>query len=146
ALMMLGGTGDGRGFAASTASPDIRAAFIEALLAQLVAKDYDGVDVDWEDNLSGETEQNQLIAFLTELRAAAAVKPRYQGQGRAITITFPAFAVNVNTDLPVRAWKVTVASLVDQFNLMTYAQNFSAKGWETWLFSALKGSGPTHPT
>jgi len=146
ALMMLGGTGDGRGFAASTASPATRAAFIDGLLAQLVSKNYDGVDVDWEDSLSTEAERNQLIAFLSELRAAAGDRPRYQPPNRPFIITFPGYAVNVNTDLPIQQWKVTVASLVDQYNLMTYGQNFNAPGWETWLFSALKGSGPTHPT
>jgi GH18 family chitinase len=146
ALMMLGGRGDGRGFVASTATPAIRAAFIDALLSKLVAKDYDGVDVDWEDSLDSASQQSQLLSFLTELRAAAASRPRYQGSKGRFLITFPGYAVNINTDLPVPAWKAAVANSVDQYNLMTYAQNFRASGWESWLFSALKGAGPTHPT
>jgi GH18 family chitinase len=146
ALMMLGGAGDGRGFSRSTADEATRKAFVEALLSKLIEKDYDGVDVDWEENLSSPADRDQLIAFLTELRAAAATKPRYRSPNRPIVITFPGFAVNTNTDLPVPPWKATVASLVDQYNLMTYAQNHRAPGWQTWLFSALKGASPSHPT
>jgi GH18 family chitinase len=146
ALMMLGGAGDGRGFDASTASAEIRAAFIDALLAKLISKDYDGVDIDWEESLDKATQQAQLITFLTELRAAAATRPRYQPPNAPFLITFPGSMVNVNQGLPIPAWKATVASLVDQYNLMTYGQNFIAAGWQTWFFSPLKGAGPTHPT
>jgi GH18 family chitinase len=146
ALMMLGGAGDGKGFDASTADPATRKAFIDGLLAKLAEKDYDGVDVDWEESLTQAVQQNQLLTFLTELRAAAADHPRYKKPNTPLVITFPGFAVNVNNGLPVPAWKVAVANLVDQYNLMTYGQNFAASGWQTWLFSALTGEGPRHPT
>lgn len=145
ALAMLGGAGDGPGFMASTA-PAVRAAFINTLLDRLVAKNYDGVDVDWEDSLGTVAQQNQLIAFLTELRAAAANRPRYQPPNEPFIITFPGFWVNINTDLPLPGWKVTVASLVDQYNLMSYSMTWNCCGWDSWLFAALKGAAPTHPT
>jgi GH18 family chitinase len=145
ALFMLGGVGDGGGFVASTASASIRATFITNLLDLSVAKNYDGIDVDWEDSLNTTTQQNQLIAFLGELRTAAASRPRYQPPNAPFIVTFPGFALNLNYET-VPAWKVTVASLVDQYNLMTYSQNFAYSGWETWFFGALKGHGSTHPT
>jgi GH18 family chitinase len=145
ALAMLGGGGDGEGFAASTA-PSVRSSFIANILDMCVSKDYDGVDVDWEEGLDPAARRDQLVAFLTELRAAAGARPRYQAPSAPFVITFPGFAVNVNTDLPVPAWKVTVAALVDQYNLMTYGQNFDAPGWQTWFFSALKDAGASHPT
>lgn len=145
ALMMLGGAGDGEGFVASTA-PAARATFVHALLTKLVAKDYDGVDVDWEDGLETAGRRAQLASFLRELRAAAEARPRYRPPNAPFIITFPGYAVNVNTDLPIEPWKVEVASLVDQYNLMTYAQNFDGLGWQTWFFSALRGAGPAHPT
>src|SRR5262249_27771950 len=61
-------------------------------------------------------------------------------------ITLPAAAINVNIDLPVASWRVTVASLVDQYNLMTYGMTYGCCGWETWLWAALAGEGATHPT
>lgn len=145
ALMMLGGAGDGEGFLASTA-PSRRAGFIESLLDKLVEKDYDGIDVDWEDGLESAAERGQLVGFLRDLRPAASLRARYRPPNQPLVVTFPGYAVNVNTDLPVPAWKVEVASLVDQYNLMTYSMNSDAFGWQTWLFSPLKGAGPSHPT
>jgi GH18 family chitinase len=145
ALAMLGGAGDGSGWAASTASA-ARTTFIKNILDQCVAKNYDGVDVDWEENLDTTANQSLLIAFLTELRSAAASRTRYQTPNAPFIITFPGFPVNINTDLPIEPWKVTVVSLVDQYNLMTYAMTYCCSGWDTWLWAALKGAAPTHPT
>jgi GH18 family chitinase len=145
ALAMIGGAWDGGGFVASTA-PGVRAAFIDRILDRCVAKNYDGVDVDWEDSLSTGTQRGRLIAFLTELRAAAARRARYRAPNAPFVITFPGYAVNVNTDLPVPAWKVAVAARVDQYNLMTYGMQYKCCGWSTWLWAALTGEGRRHPT
>jgi len=145
ALAMLGGAGDGKGWAASTA-PDVRATFIENIVDKCVAKDYDGVDVDWEEGLDTPEKRDQLIAFLQELRQASRQRPRYQPPNEPFIITFPTSYVNVNTSLPRPSWLVTVASLVDQFNLMTYNMTWNCCGWTTWLFSPLSGEAPQHPT
>jgi GH18 family chitinase len=144
AIMMIGGAGDGPGFLASTTAAR-RAGFIQAILDRCVAKDYDGVDIDWEENRSTATETGQIISFLSELRSAAAQRPRYQG-GTPFIITWPDYSLNVNTDLPVPAWKVTVAGLVDQFNLMTYGMLGNWGGWDTWLWAPITGEGATRPT
>jgi hypothetical protein len=144
ALAMLGGAGDGGGWVASTA-PAVRATFINNILNKCVAKNYDGVDVDWEESLDTAAQQDQLIAFLSELRAAAAARPRYQAPNAPFLITFPGFVVNINYE-SVAPWKVTVASLVDQYNLMSYSMTWNCCGWDTWLWAALKDAGPTHPT
>ena len=145
ALAMLGGAHDGEGFLRSTA-PAVRATFIKNILDRCVAKDYDGVDVDWEDSLDTATRRTRLVAFLRELRTAAAARPRYRAPNAPFYITFPGYWININTGLPVPAWKVTVASLVDQYNLMTYGTKVDCCGWETWLWAALEGEGPTHPS
>lgn len=145
ALAMLGGAGDGGGWVASTATPALRATFIGNVLDKCVQKDYDGVDVDWEDSLDTATQQNQLIALLTELRTAAAARPRYQPPHAPFLITFPGYVLNVNIDV-VPPWKVTVASLVDQYNLMSYDMRYSCCGWQTWLWSPLKGAAAATPT
>src|SRR4051794_1128371 len=51
ALLMMGGAGDGPGFDASTANLAVRTTFITNILNQAVAKNYDGVDINWEENL-----------------------------------------------------------------------------------------------
>ena len=145
ALAMLGGAGDGGGWVASTATPALRATFIGNVLDKCVQKDYDGVDVDWEDSLDTATQQNQLVALLTELRTAAAARPRYQPPHAPFVITFPGYVLNINIDV-VPPWKVTVASLVDQYNLMSYDMRYSCCGWQTWLWSPLKGAAAATPT
>lgn len=146
ALAMLGGAGDGGGWVASTATPALRATFIGNVLDKCVEKDYDGVDVDWEDSLDTPTQQGQLLALLPELRSAAAARPRYQPPHAPFVITFPGFVLNINTDLPVPPWKVSVAALVDQYNLMSYDMRYNCCGWQTWLWSPLKGAAAATPT
>jgi chitinase len=142
---MLGGAGDGPGWVASTAQ-SVRGTFVKNIIDLCVSKNYDGVDVDWEESLATATEQAQLITLLTELRSAAAARSRYQPPNEPFIITFPGSWVNINTDLPVPAWKVTVASLVDQYNLMTYSMTWNCCGWATWLGAALRDAQPSHPT
>jgi len=144
ALAMLGGTGDGAGFMASTAA-STRATFIKNILDKCVAKNYDGVDIDWEDGLDTPESQSRLITFLGELRSAAAARTRYQAPNDPFIITLPGYAVNINIDLPVPAWKATVASLVDQYNLMTYNLTWGCCGWDTWLATPIRDAAPTHP-
>ncbi|HQR29441.1 MAG TPA: glycoside hydrolase family 18 protein [Anaeromyxobacteraceae bacterium] len=145
-LLMLGGAGDGRGFVRSTESAGVRARFVQNLLRYLATHDYDGVDVDWEDSLDSPAQRELLLGFLRDLRAEAGLAPRFSPPRDPLLITFPGFGLNVNTDLPVSRWKVEVASLVDQYNLMTYGQGAAYAGWKTWFFSALKGEGPSTPT
>jgi GH18 family chitinase len=146
AIMMMGGAGDGHSWVASTANSSVRTTFINNILNKCVSKDYDGVDIDWEENLSTVQEQSQVISLLTELRAAAALRPRYQSPNAPFLITFPGFWTNSNFSGEITPWHVQVASLVDQYNLMTYGMHGEWGGWSTWFFSALDGEGPTHPT
>ena len=145
ALMMIGGMGAGSEYADSTASAH-RATFITNILNKCITKNYDGVDIDWEEELEGNTtNQNQLKAFLSELRTAAALRSRYQPPNAPFIITFPGFCVNINF-LPIEPWRADVAALVDQYNLMSYSQNYAGSGWDSWFFGALKDAAPTHPT
>ncbi|TWI51602.1 GH18 family chitinase [Pseudoduganella flava] len=142
ALLMLGGNDDGAGFAASTTAA-MRQTFIANLLNYLAAHDYDGVDVDWEDRLETAADQQQLIALITELKAAAAFHARYRD--RPLLVTWPTSILNMNYDV-VPPWKVQVAQLVDQFNIMTYEMAFGHGGWTTWHFAPIGGQSGTHPS
>ncbi|UGQ47481.1 PKD domain-containing protein [Massilia endophytica] len=142
ALLMLGGNDDGAGFSAST-KPGVRTTFINNLVTYLATHDYDGVDVDWEDHIETADDQNQLIAFITELKQAASIHNRYRD--RPLIVTFPTSILNMNYDV-VPGWKVQVAELVDQFNIMSYEIAFAHGGWTTWHFSPLFGQSGTHPS
>jgi chitinase len=145
AILMMGGVGDGPGWVASTANANIQATFISNTLDYLVAHNYDGIDVDWEDSLTTTAERTQLNNYLAALRAAANARPRYQSPHAPFIITFTGYALNTNSDLPVEQWRVTTASLVDQYNMMSYALSGSYPGWDTWYFCPIFGRSSTRP-
>ena len=159
ALLMLGGDGfDGRGFIASS-DDSVRAAFVENLVDYLVAHDYDGVDVDWENCIGGlawecgiditvEESARRLTALLADIRAEMATRPRYAAEPGLIT--FPGYAVKINElddDGHVERWRVDVALLVDQYNLMSYGigTTWNGAGWQSWFSGALDGEGDGRP-
>jgi GH18 family chitinase len=159
ALLMLGGDGfDGRGFIAS-ADDAVRATFVENLVDYLVAHDYDGVDVDWENCIGGEawecgiditTEESvrRLTALLADIRAEMATRARYAAEPGLIT--FPGYIVKTNEldeDGHVEQWRVDIAMLVDQYNLMSYGigTTWNGAGWQSWFSGALDGEGDGRP-
>ena len=142
AVMMVGGEGDGPGFRAATADPQTRARFIKNLLDKAEQKNYDGVDIDWEEGLETPAARAQALALLRELRAASQLRPRYQAT--PLEISWPGFWVNVNHK-DVTQWHAEVAAVVDRFNLMTYSMT-GDWGWLSWHHSPLFGEGPQHPT
>lgn len=161
ALLMLGGDGgDGIGFNLSTAD-GVRARFVDALVDYLVAHNYDGVDVDWENRLedgcsaadcgaavSGTESLRRLTALIREIRAEANSRPRYQRT--PVIITFPGYAVSINDLEPggrVKPWQAEVANLVDQYNLMSYGIGtaFSGGGWDSWFTGPIFGATGTRP-
>ena len=140
-LLMVGGEGDADGWLASTTAA-LRPRFVRNLLDYLETHGYDGVDVDWEDGLDTTVAQTQLLTFLKELRTASHARARYAS--KPMIITFPGYALNVNIDI-VEPWKVEVAKLVDQYNLMSYAMGYDAYGWETTFFCPIEGANGSRP-
>ncbi|MFJ6024329.1 glycosyl hydrolase family 18 protein [Brevundimonas sp. NPDC092305] len=157
-LLMLGGDGDdGKGFLRSTTDA-LRPTFVRRVVDYLVEHDYDGVDVDWENELDGnsgmgvtaEEARRRLKALLSELRLEAASRERYRGLERRLLITHPGYPENINFLLPggkVEPWKVEVAALVDQYNLMSYGVGtaFNGAEWESWFSGPIFGAGPNRP-
>jgi chitinase len=140
-LLMVGGEGDGDGWRISTTTNE-RPRFIRNLLDYLEVHRYDGVDIDWEDGLDDAANQAQLIALLKELRTASLQRARYVTA--PLIITFPGYALNTNIDT-VDPWKVEVAKLVDQYNLMSYAMGYDADGWDTTFFCPVEGATGSRP-
>jgi chitinase len=171
ALVMVGGMGDGPAFIRSSAD-GVRKQFAKSIVDYLVAHDYDGFDLDWEDCLKGESNcgeaegddpvsgaevQRRLMALIADVRAEAAKRPRYAKE--PVLITFPGytltpgdsddFATEPDGTVSNRAvkWRVDIANAVDQYNLMSYGigTTWWDGGWDSWFSSALKGAGPGHP-
>ncbi|HYF71969.1 MAG TPA: glycoside hydrolase family 18 protein [Nocardioides sp.] len=158
ALLMLGGDGfDGRGFVAST-SDRVRPRFVRRLVDYLVAHDYDGVDIDWENCLGGEAWEcgvdistteavRRLRALVLDVRAEMATRARYAS--RPGLVTLPGYAVSINSleGGKVARWQAQLPWLVDQYNLMSYGvgTTWNGGGWDSWFSGALDGESPTTP-
>ncbi|WP_158703068.1 glycosyl hydrolase family 18 protein [Allosphingosinicella vermicomposti] len=150
-ILMLGGDSeDGIGFNLSTAD-NMRAKFVKSIVDYMIEHDYDGVDIDWENRLadgcsaqdcgtevSGEESIRRLIALIQEIRVEANGRPRYQNV--PVLITFPGYTVKLGED--PEQYKVDVANMVDQYNLMSYGlgSTYAGAGWASWFTSPIYGA------
>ena len=130
AILMLGGADNGP--AIHSAVRDHRASIIANIVSTMNSLGYDGVDLDWEDDVDWVL----FETFAKELRQAAPGK----------IITLPGGAINSNYQT-VDPQVVKVTKYVDQFNLMTYypATAWAGDGWYSWHNSPLKGAKSTTP-
>lgn len=142
AIIMLGGEGDNAGFIASS-QPDVRPVFVKNLVDYMVAKGYDGVDVDWEGIKDAAVEEQALLeALIADIRQEANSRPRYQAN--PVIITFPAGMLNTNID-KVSEHHKRVANLVDQYNFMSYGMGWFGQGWTSTTFAPLTGHKKSRP-
>ncbi|MCC2974405.1 glycosyl hydrolase family 18 protein [Massilia sp. IC2-476] len=142
ALIMLGGEGDNAGFIASS-QPEVRPLFVKNLVDYMVAKGYDGVDVDWEGIADKAVEEQALLeALIADIRKEANARPRYQQS--PVIITFPAGMLNTNID-KVSEHHKRVANLVDQYNFMSYGMGWFGQGWTSTTFAPLTGHKGSRP-
>jgi chitinase len=132
-IMSLGGAGAGAGFAAAAGAAN-RAQFVSDVVAACSRWRYDGVDLDWEDQIVVADFQSLILA----LRAAA--PPGF-------LITAPVGAVNNNLgiDAATGAMWAAVKDAVDQINVMTYTGSGNYPGWSVWYLDPLMGAGADHP-
>jgi chitinase len=134
ALMMLGGQNSGAPIKAATTSGNV-ATFVSTLIADMKSVGFDGIDLDWEDNVS----LPQFIALVQGLRAA---QPN-------IILTLPGGSLNLNSDHVDPQW-VTVAQSLDRYNIQTYypstAYAGTGSGWYSWFSSPLSGNSGHTPT
>jgi len=130
AILMLGG--DDNGVEIHNAVANHRAEFIANLLATMTEYGYDGLDLDWENNIDWELFQT----FVEELRQAAP---------QAI-LTLPTGPINLNTDT-VDPHLPLIAKQLDRLMLMSYypTTSWAGSGWWSWHNSPLKGAKPETP-
>lgn len=130
AILMLGGAGNGPAIHAAVRNH--RATFIANIVSTMDSYGYDGVDLDWEDDVDWVL----FETFAQELRQAAPGK----------ILTLPGGAINANYQT-VDPQVVNVTKYVDQFNLMTYYPStaWAGSGWYSWFNSPLKGAKSTTP-
>jgi chitinase len=123
-LASIGGAGSGPVFEQSM--QNAMSTFVTNLEA-LVSMGYDGLDIDWEGgNLT--TQQDQMLeqSLVTALRQ--------HSPSAIVTLTAGYENENLLDDL---SWYGTMASQLDQINLMTYGMAGAYQGWESWHSSPL---------
>lgn len=130
-LLMLGGVGEGAAIRAAAGSAN-RAKYVQNLLKTMDELGYDGLDLDWEDDI----DWTLFKALASELRAA---RP-------SILLTAPTFPINANIG-GVEPQLVQLAAHLDQVNLMSYhpATAYAGAGWQSWHNSPLAGMKATTP-
>ncbi len=120
-VLAVGGWGaDGFSQAASTAKG--RETFVESAMELMDKHGFLGIDIDWEypgssvAGIASSPEDNDnLLLLLKDLRTALDEKTAQDGQKRYLTI-----AVGGSKQYADKLDCVTIASLVDQVNIMTY--------------------------
>ncbi len=129
-ILMLGG--DGNGEAILSAVRDHRGAFIANLVAATKDLGYDGIDLDWENNV----DLSLFVTFAQELRLAAP----------GMILSVPVGTLNSNYDV-VDPRFAELARHVDQLNMMSYhpATSWAGEGWYSWHNSPLSGVKPNTP-
>jgi chitinase len=131
ALILLGGQGAGPNIAVA-ASAAHRDAFVTQLLDAVETFGYDGLDLDWEENI----DMDDFIALAQALRAA---KPD-------ILLSYPTGMINGNYQ-SVDPKMVTLAASLDRVMIQSYYPStaLSGYGWESWFNSPLSGATDTTP-
>lgn len=130
AILMLGGAGEGTKIRQAVTGH--RAAFVANLVATMKDLGYDGIDLDWEDDIDWPA----FVAFATDLRKAAP---------KAI-LTMPVGVLNMNYDT-VDPRLPAIAAKLDRLSVMSYypATSWAGSGWLSWFNSPLDGEKPATP-
>lgn len=130
ALLMIGGEGNGDEILSSM--QNYKNQFINGIVNAVNELNFDGVDLDWEDNINGEL----FVELAKELRKRMPNK----------LITVPGFVVNINFGT-VSDYIVRLCQYIDQYNIMSYhpATSWIGSGWWSWHNCPLSGEKPNTP-
>lgn len=131
ALLMLGGQDNGDEILSSLQNNKTK--FIQNLIQTIQTYKFDGIDLDWEENIDG----NLFVELAKEIRKAL---PN-------TIITVPGFITNSNFP-KIDNWILQIEPYIDQYNIMSYYPGtcWIGSGWYSWHSSPLKGEKPNTPT
>jgi len=138
AILMVGGAGEAAGWQGAASSANIDH-FVASLLAEVDARGYDGLDLDWEMPFDTAIDGPRMKVLAQKLRA---LRP-------GLLLTIPVGWFNPNYMTPDPYW-AEIAPLFDRINIMTYDMAGSVAdgwtGWKSWHSSALFNTDPPTPT
>lgn len=130
ALLMLGGQDNGDEILNSMKNH--KSSFIDNIVQNITKYNFDGIDIDWEDNIDG-------ILFVELVKEIRTKLPK-------TIITVPGFIINSNFP-KVDDWILKIEPYIDQYNVMSYypATCWIGNGWYSWHNSPLYGEKPNTP-
>jgi chitinase len=130
AILMLGGDDNSPVIAQAVANH--RTVFVANLVKTMKALGYDGLDLDWENNINW----TQFQTFVADLRKAAPTA----------ILTAPTGALNINYDV-VDPHVPAIAANLDRLSVMSYypSTSWAGSGWLSWFNSPLAGEKPSTP-
>jgi len=130
ALLMIGGESNGDEIL--EAMRNQKEKFINNLVNTVNTYGFDGIDIDWEDDIDG----NLFVELVKTLREKLPKK----------ILTVPGGMINSNYQT-VPKWVIDLALYIDQYNVMSYypATAWIGSGWWSWHNSPLKGAKPNTP-
>ncbi|MGH7976574.1 MAG: glycoside hydrolase family 18 protein [Limisphaerales bacterium] len=138
-LICVGGAGSESNFLAATSIVNLPV-FISNLTNFMVARDYDGVDIDWEPLPASDA--GQFTNLVNGLRFALNSFPEHK------LLTVAAGAYPPYGDPPIAEYLMYAAlqGQFDQINIMTYDMSGPWEGWVTWFNSPIYDGGYRLPS
>jgi chitinase len=133
-LICVGGANSGPRFQGACAKPR-RAAFVANLIRFMNARNYDGIDLDWEPLLVSDFPQ--FTNLVLELRSAMDSFPTRKLLTAAVS-AYPAYGDPPNSEYVMLS---SLQTQFDQINIMTYDLSGPYAGWVTWFNSPLYDAG-----
>lgn len=139
ALICVGGGGTEMNFESATANATL-SGFVSNLTNFMAARDYDGVDIDWEPLTAADAPL--FTNLVISLRSALNHFPQHK------LLTVAAGAYPPYGDPPTAEYTMFAAlqNELDQINIETYDLSGPYEGWVTWFNSPINDGGYRFPS
>lgn len=137
-LVCVGGAGSQTGFQGAASAANL-STFVTNLVNFMVARSYDGIDLDWEPLPSADFSQytNLVNALRTALNGFAPAK--------LLTAAVGAYPVYGDSATGQYTMFAALQAKFDQINVMTYDLSGAYSGWVTWFNAPLYNGGLQFP-
>jgi len=138
-LICVGGASTETDFKAATSNATL-SAFVNNLTNFMAARNYDGIDIDWEPLYAADGPQFTNLAYT--LRSALNQFPGHK------LLTVAAGAYPPYGDPPTAEYTMfaVLQNQLDQINIMTYDLSGAYEGWVTWFNSPIYDGGYRFPS
>lgn len=138
-LICVGGASSETDFQSATSNANLTA-FVSNLTNFMAARNYDGVDIDWEPLTTNDAPQFTNLVY--SLRSAL----NNFSQHKLLTVAAGAYPPYGDPPTNEYLMFATLQNKFDQINIMTYDLSGPYEGWVTWFNSPLYDGGYRFPS